>query len=249
MLLEEDAKTVKAVYRAKHSWVAGYTARAQHGMRFGIATWEEAGLVVGGPVLGFLLAPVLQQPALFALLFGLMVGIGAMAALRLLAGRATTTRFLPPGKAITRLIACGNDELIEAAIDPVLALETDPKGAPQLVNELRSAWAKAKTSRANEKTAIITALRETAENFPTTNAGVEQVRRELADVSRSLESLTKAQRELDAITSTAHLADPPEPPASLGLLRAVSESIDEDARVVREVAGEQRARQLPDAAD
>lgn len=45
-----------------------------------------------------------------------------------------------------------------------------------------------------------------------------------------------------ASTSTADLADPPEPPKSLGLLRAASEAITEDARVVLEVAEEQSAR-------
>lgn len=190
---------------------------------------------------------VLNLPAASLMIPAIAASFGVVYAMRALAGRASTARILASGKAVTKLVVSGNDYLITAAIDPVVRLDSDPKGAAQLVNELRDAWKTAEASSANEKVAVIAALRETAANFPTTDGGVDQVRRDLAGIRRSLATLDAAQRELDATTSTADLADPPEPPPSLGLLRASSESISEDVEVVREVTNEQRSRRTPRA--
>lgn len=62
---------------------------------------------------------------------------------------------------------------------------------------------------------------------------------------RSLTALDAARRELEAATSTADLADPPTPHASLGLLRAAAESVTEDAQIVRDVSREATTRRDP----
>ena len=241
--MRDDTGLVDAVYRAKHSWVASYAARTQFLPGVGPRVWEETAVAIGLPATALILSNLLGYVAFYPMLISVLASVVAVMSMRRLAEHASTARRLTTGKAITKLVVSGNDELIEAAIDPLIGLDSDPAGAAHLVNELRDAWREAEASNANEKSRIIAALRETAEHFPVTDADVAQVRRELAEMRRSLESLTRAQRELDAVTSTANLADPPTPPASLGLLRAASESIAEDARVVAEVAGEQRARE------
>ncbi|NHB84442.1 hypothetical protein G7085_07030 [Tessaracoccus sp. HDW20] len=243
--MRSDGLAAEAVYRARHPWIASYAARTQNSNRGWLRTWEEAVVGIGIPVAAVFAAGSLQMPAVL-MLPSVIVSVVLVVLMRILAGRAVTGRILIPGKAIASLATSGNDDLIDAAIDPVIRFDSDPAGAAALVDELRDAWAAAEASTANEKASIIAALRATAANFPTTDEAVRQVRGELAVMRRSLEALDTAQRALDATTSTAAMADPPAPPASLGLLRAAAESIAEDARLVSEVADETR-RQLDQA--
>lgn len=248
VVVRNDTGLVEAVYRAPNPRIASYAARSQYHGGIGLRTWEEYTVGLGLPFAALMLAVVLNLPAASLMIPAIAASFGIVFAMRALAGRASTARILASGKAVTKLVVSGNDDLISAAIDPVIGLDSDPKGAAQLVNELRDVWKAAEASSANEKIGVIAALRETAANFPTTDARVDQVRRELAGLRRSLATLDAAQRELDATTSTADLADPPKPPPSLGLLRAASESISEDIEVVREVTNEQRGRRTPGAA-
>lgn len=245
VVIRTDTGGPEVVYHASNRWVASYAARTQYPQRLLLRTWEE-GLVVLTPlVASFLLAATLDLPVFFAVVSALIASTAAVFAMRGLASRACTARYLDRGKAIRGLVTSGNEDLIDAAIGQVVAFDTDPKNAGRLVAELNDAWRAAMQSSASGRSEIIAALRRTAEDFPTTDDAVEQVRRELAGVRRSLSALEKAQRALDASTSTADLADPPEPPESLDLLRAASQTLIEDAQVVLEVAEEQRARRGP----
>lgn len=169
VIVRNDTGVAEAVYRARLPWVASYAARNQYRGGFGPRTWEEYLVGVGLTVASLFLAPLLS---IYTALIVLIASVTGVAAARSIAGRASTARVLQAGKAITKLVVSGNDDLIEAAIDPVLAFDADPKGAAGLVNELRDAWRAAEASTANEKDSILAALRTTAENFPDTDAGV-----------------------------------------------------------------------------
>lgn len=248
VVVRSDTNGAEIVYHGPNSWLTNYAARTQNAGRPGLRTWEEALLAVGLPIGSIFLASAAMLPPIF-LVLSVLVGVGAIAGLRYAAKGSTTARFLPRGKAIRALVTSGNNDLIKAAIQPVIGLDSDPRGAANLVAEINEAWEMAEASSATEKQGILAALRETAKNFPTTDDGVSQVRQEVAALRQSLKALDSAQRALDATTSTADLEDPPAPPKSLGLLRAASQTINEDAQVVLEVAEEQRARRLnpPDA--
>lgn len=126
---------------------------------------------LGLPFAALMLAVVLNLPAASLMIPAIAASFGVVYAMRALAGRASTARILASGKAVTKLVVSGNDDLITAAIDPVVRLDSDPKGAAQLVNELRDAWKTAEASSANEKVAVIAALRETARTSPPPTVG------------------------------------------------------------------------------
>lgn len=238
---DADARPV-AAYHAAHARIAYYAARVQYPRAYGLRTWEETAVALGLPLTTLAATSALAPTDLiFPFVFlACLVGAGLVHVARWLAARATTARLLPRGKAISRLVASANDELIDAAIGGVIAFDTDPVGAEQLVGEIDAAWSEAQRCMPGEQSMIISALRETAADFPTTSRQVEQVRSELGEVRRQLASLAAARRELEAATSTSALADPPEPAPSVGRLRAAATSLAEDVTVVREVAQEQR---------
>ncbi len=240
VVVRDDTGGPEFVYHSGGRWPASYTARNEFSGKPGPRTWEEVALGIGLPIAAVVAVNTLLLP--FWLIVPIVVAttLGVLG-MRVLARRATTARRLDRGKAIRQLVLTGNDDLIEAAIGTVIAMDSDPRDAARLIAELDDAWQAAERSSATEKAGIIAALRQTAADFPTTDDGVAQVRKELAVLRRSLAALDRAQQALDATTSTADMVDPPQPPASLGLLRAASQGITEDAQVVLEVAEEQSA--------
>lgn len=239
VVYRDDTGGRVAVYRAKNPRIASYLARVEHSRDRPARAWEDTALVFGLPIAMAILTLLFWNdiPLFPPLVLG--AGLGAVTVLvaRQVAAKATTARRLDQNRAITALLATANDELIEAAIDAIIAFDEDPQGTLPLIAELDSAWRAAAGSAAHEKSSVIQALRDTAAHFPTTAAEVHKVRIELRTLRRSLASLDAAKRELDEATSTADLADPS---ASTEALRLVAMGLDEDAAVLREVAKEQR---------
>lgn len=232
------------MYVSKHVSVAAYAARVEFGPNGALRTWQEYAVALGVPIGSLTLLNMFGSEVGFPFLLPIMIltVLGVFGA-RWVAPKLSTARYLYRGRAITAPVRTDNPDLIAAAIGTVIEFDVDPEGAAKLIAELDVAWRLAAASTAHEKGPILAALRQTAESFPTTDDGVRQVRQELAAVRRSLGLLQAAQRQLDAATSTADLADPPEPPASIGLLRAAAQSLEEEAELVSEVAQEQGRRE------
>ena len=155
VVVRNDTGLVEAVYRAPNPRIASYAARSQYHGGIGLRTWEEYTVGLGLPFAALMLAVVLNLPAASLMIPAIAASFGIVLAMRALAGRASTARILASGKAVTKLVVSGNDDLISAAIDPVVGLDSDPKGAAQLVNELRDVWKAAEASSATEKIGVI----------------------------------------------------------------------------------------------